>query len=70
MVVHRARASERGAALAIFTALFDAGTLVGGPLLGFVIRIAGYPYMFATAAALVAAGALGLALFDQRKAAH
>src|SRR5207237_1382643 len=41
MVVSRARPSERGAALALYTALFDAGTLIGGPLLGLLITHAG-----------------------------
>jgi MFS family permease len=66
LVVHRARAAERGAALAIFTALFDGGTLIGGPLLGSVIRAFGYPPMFLAAAFLVGVGALGVALFDRR----
>jgi MFS family permease len=66
MVVDRARASERGAALAIFTALFDAGTLIGGPLLGYVIRAVDYAHMFATAGGLVLAGALGCVIFDRR----
>jgi MFS family permease len=66
LVVSRARAAERGAAMSLFTALFDAGALVGGPLLGGVIRIAGYPAMFATAAALIVMGAVVFALVDRR----
>ncbi|HEY3351663.1 MAG TPA: MFS transporter, partial [Polyangia bacterium] len=38
MVVSRARPAERGAALAIFTALYDLGSLIGSPVLGLVIR--------------------------------
>ncbi len=66
LVVARARRTERGAATAIFTALFDAGALVGGPLLGVIIRDVGYPAMFATAAALVAVGGLVFAWVDRR----
>src|SRR5207248_2389014 len=69
LVVHRARQEERGAALALYTALFDGGTLLGGPLFGAVVRGFGYPAMFRAAAALVAVGAAGLALFDRRPAA-
>jgi len=65
LVVHRARPTERGAAMSIFTALFDGGVLVGGPTLGAVIHFAGYPVMFGTAAALVAAGAAVFALWDR-----
>jgi predicted MFS family arabinose efflux permease len=65
LVVSRARPSERGAALALYTALFDAGTLVGGPLLGFVIHHHGYPAMFGCAGALVVIGTLAFWLGDR-----
>lgn len=64
-VVQRARPTERGAALSIFTALFDGGVLIGGPTLGAVIHFAGYPAMFGTAAAIVIAGAAVFALWDR-----
>ncbi len=57
LVVTRARASERGAALAIYTALFDAGTLLGGPLWGAIIERVSYTAMFLSAAALIVVGA-------------
>lgn len=60
LVVSRAPEDNRGAAMAIFTALFDLGLLVGGPLLGALIERAGYPWTFRTAAALTL---LGLATF-------
>jgi len=63
-VVARARPDERGAALSLFTALFDGGVLFGGPLFRAVIRFAGYPAMFASAAALVVAGGITFALWD------
>jgi len=69
LVVTRARRSERGAALAVFTALFDLGILVGSPLFGMLIEAAGYGAMFTSAAILVACGALVFALWDHRTAA-
>ena len=66
LVVERARTAERGAATSIFTALFDAGALVGGPLLGAIIRDVGYSAMFLTAAALVTVGGAAFAVVDRR----
>ncbi len=65
MVVGRAREVERGAAMSIFTALFDVGVLIGGPVLGLVIRLAGYPAMYVTAALIVCGGAVGFAVWDR-----
>ena len=65
MVVGRARTADRGSAMAIYTALFDVGVLIGGPLLGFVIEIRGYTEMFITAAALVAIGTALFAVADR-----
>ena len=67
LVVTRARAAERGAAMSLFTALFDGGVLIGGPALGAMIRFAGYPAMFASAAALVATGAVVFAIWDRAR---
>ena len=66
LVVGRARPNERGAALAVFTALFDAGTLLGGPMLGAVVEAASYRAMFILAAALAAAGFVLLVVLDRR----
>lgn len=66
LVVERAAASERGAALAMFTALFDLGLLVGSPLLGAVLEQTSYPAMFSVAAALLAASALISMVWDRR----
>lgn len=66
LVVSRARESDRGAALSIFTALFDMGVLVGGPAFGAAIRVAGYSAMFALAGGLLVLGALGFAWLDRR----
>jgi MFS family permease len=66
LMMARARTAERGAATSIFTALFDAGALIGGPLLGAIIREAGYPTMFLSAAALVAVGGVLFTFADRR----
>jgi MFS family permease len=66
MVVTRARASERGSASAIFTAVFDVGTLVGGPLFGLAIRLGDYRAMWLLAAGLVVTGAATFAWWDGR----
>lgn len=66
LVVTRARPTERGGALAIYTALFDGGTLLGGPMLGAVIEGFGYRAMFLLAAGLVVVGAVIVAVFDRR----
>jgi predicted MFS family arabinose efflux permease len=52
-VVNRARASERGSAMSIFTSIFDIALLLGAPAVGFLIEGSGY---------LVAFGAVGVAL--------
>lgn len=65
LVVSRARSSERGAAIALFTAVFDLGTLVGGPLFGALIEWRGYPATFASAAAIAVAGAAIFAVWDR-----
>lgn len=66
LMMARARTAERGAATSIFTALFDAGALIGGPLLGAIIREAGYPTMFLSAAALVVVGGVLFTFADRR----
>lgn len=67
LLVTRARESERGSAMAIFTALFDAGVLVGGPTFGYLIDRWGYAAMYRTAGAAVVVGALVFAAWDRRR---
>jgi MFS family permease len=67
LVVTRAPASERGTALSTFTALFDLGLLVGGPLLGFVLAHADYRAMYWTAGAIAFGGALAFAAWDRTR---
>ena len=65
LVVTRARPAERGMAMAIFTGLFDVGTLAGGPTLGLIIATRGYATMFGTAAVLLVAGSIVFARWDR-----
>lgn len=68
-VVNRARESERGSAMAIFTALFDVALLVGAPLVGLVIDLSGYLLSFSLAGAVLVAGALVYMEWDRRSVA-
>lgn len=65
LVVTRARRSERGAAMALYTAVFDAGPVIGGPLFGLVTRELGYAALFGCAAAVVLAGGAVFAFWDR-----
>lgn len=67
LTVTRARAAERGSAMAIYTALFDVGILIGGPLLGLVIELRGYGAMYGAAAMIVLAGAVSFAVWDRSR---
>ncbi len=58
MVVGRVGEDRRGSALGAFTAFFDIGVGLGGPLAGVTASLAGYPAVFF----LAAAAALGAAL--------
>lgn len=64
--VNRASVSDRGSALAFFTALFDVGVLVGGPILGLIITVSGYPAMYTTATVILFAGVVIYALWDRK----
>ncbi len=65
LVVDRAPISDRGSALAIFTALFDAGLLIGGPALGSLIHLTSYPTMYVSASLFAAAACLLFLLWDR-----
>jgi MFS family permease len=65
LVVTRARDAERGAAMAVFTALFDLGALIGGPLFGWVIDAADFSAMFRLAGCVIAAGIVGFVAWDR-----
>ena len=65
LVVTRAPQPQRGSAMAIYTALFDVGILVGGPAFGLAISLSGYRTMFITAAATVLIGAVVFATVER-----
>jgi MFS family permease len=67
LVVTRAGASLRGTAMAIYTALFDLGVLLGGPGLGVVIEHFGYPAMYRATATILAVGAFGFIVWDRKR---
>jgi MFS family permease len=64
--VDRATDKGRGSAVAFFTALFDVGTLIGGPLLGTIIEVSGYTTMYLAVGVFLAGCAAGFAKWDQR----
>jgi predicted MFS family arabinose efflux permease len=66
LVVMRAKDHERGAALSMFTALFDLGMLVGAPVLGAVLAVTDYATMFGVAAVIVVVGGVGWGVWDRR----
>ncbi|WP_394843186.1 MFS transporter [Pendulispora brunnea] len=66
LVVTRADPRARGSALAIFTSFYDIGTIVAGPLFGFVVRATNYAVMFHTAAAVLLIGMGIFARLDRR----
>jgi predicted MFS family arabinose efflux permease len=68
LVVSRARDADRGAAMAIFTALFDLGMLIGGPAFGLLIDAHGFSPAFGVGALLLAGGGVGFALWDRGNA--
>ncbi len=67
MVVTRARDADRGSAMAIYTALFDTGIVIGGPIFGWIIGRAGYSEAYLAAAGLVAAGSAIFAVWDRQR---
>jgi predicted MFS family arabinose efflux permease len=67
ILVTRARPADRGSAMGIFTAFFDVGIAVGGPLIGALIMAAGFGAAFAATAGIVAAGMLVFGILDGRR---
>ncbi len=56
LVVEEVDERTRGATMGAFTAFFDIGVGIGGPLAGAVSAVAGYPAAFAVGAACAVAG--------------
>jgi len=67
IVVTRARDADRGSTMAIYTALFDAGMALGGPVFGAIIRAEGYPAMFRIGGMVVLAGTAVFAFWDRTR---
>jgi MFS family permease len=64
--VDRATDAGRGSAVAFFTALFDVGTLLGGPALGFLIEVSGYSVMYTMTGVFLAIAVAGFAWWEYR----
>ena len=60
----RAGNADRGSASAIFTGVFDLGTLVGGPLLGSLIVAVGYQSMYLITAGWLVVGTIVFAVWE------
>ncbi len=65
MVIGRVAPDNRGVAMTLFTALFDVGALIGGPLLGIVVEVSSYTTMFTVAASIVLCFSLSFVLLDR-----
>jgi predicted MFS family arabinose efflux permease len=70
MVVSRAPDRDRGVAMAIFTALFDVGMLLGGPVFGLLIDARGFFAAFGMGGLLLLAGGVAFAVWDRGRAAR
>ena len=56
--------ANRGSTLALFTALFDLGVLIGGPSFGLVIERFGFAAMYALGGIGLALGTVAFFLWD------
>jgi predicted MFS family arabinose efflux permease len=65
-VVYRARASERGSAVSIFTSIFDVALLLSAPTVGSMIEGFSYTVAFTTVGALLVVGGLIYSVWDKR----
>ena len=67
LVVERAPAADRGSAVSLFTAVFDVGLFLGGPILGTIAGPAeNYRWMFLVAATLPLVGSVIFHVWDTR----
>jgi MFS family permease len=62
----RAPEERRGAALSVYTAMFDLGPLIGAPLLGLMIERTGYTEMFLVLSASVLVSLLAFGRVDAK----
>lgn len=65
LLVGRTREDQRGLSLAVFTALFDAGLLVGAVGLGGLVERVGHAAMFGVTAIVVAVGVVIFGAWDR-----
>lgn len=66
MMIDRAPVADRGSAMSFYTALFDIGTLIGGPALGAIIDTAGWGPMYVVAGASLGVASVLFARWDRR----
>jgi len=64
-VVNRARVSERGSAMTVFTSLFDIALLLGAPAIGILIVEFDYLVAFSAAGVTLIVGAVVYGLWDR-----
>jgi MFS family permease len=64
-VVNRARESERGSALSIFTSIFDVALLMGAPAVGLLIDVHSYLVAFGATGSVLMLGAIAYWLWDR-----
>ncbi|MCA9607173.1 MAG: MFS transporter [Myxococcales bacterium] len=67
IAVNRAHPADRGSAMSLFTAIFDAGILIGGPALGALAQVSDYRTMFLVASVLPL---IGISVFHVWDAPH
>ena len=67
IIVDRAPDEDRGSAITFFTALFDLGVLVGGPILGVIITGLGYSAMFNFSALFIVGTTVLFWIWDDRR---
>ena len=65
LMVDRAPDADRGSAMSFYTALFDVGTLIGGPIMGAIIDSAGWGPMYVTAGAALGVATVIFARWDR-----
>jgi predicted MFS family arabinose efflux permease len=65
-VIYRARVSERGSALSIFTSIFDIALLVFAPLVGLIIEGFSYAVAFSAMGAFLLIGGVFYSIWDKR----
>ena len=66
LLVDRAPDTDRGSAMSFFTALFDVGTLIGGPILGAIIDSAGWGPMYVVAGLALGVATVIFSRWDRR----